>query len=76
MRAVLPRAPGGLAFSAPVRSCPTDTRVVFLGTDVALNDAKILEVYALRWSIEDQFTSHSRKRPEPPCREDSLVAGG
>jgi hypothetical protein len=48
MRAVLPRAPGGLAFSAPVRSCPTDTRVVFLGTDVALNDAKILEVYALR----------------------------
>ena len=41
-----------LVFSAPVRSCPTDTWVVFLCTDVALSDAKILEVYALRWSIE------------------------
>ena len=44
-----------LVFSAPVRSCPADTWVVFLCTNVALSDAKILEVYALRWSIEVYF---------------------
>ena len=44
-----------LVFSAPVRACSTDTWVVFLCTDVTLSDAKILEVYALRWSIEVYF---------------------
>jgi hypothetical protein len=44
-----------LVFSAPVRASSADTWVVFLCTDVALSDAKILEVYALRWSIEVYF---------------------
>src|ERR1017187_3061099 len=44
-----------LVFSAPVRASSADTWVVFLCTDTALNDAKILEVYALRWSIEVYF---------------------
>ena len=44
-----------LVFSAPVRECSADTWVVFLCTDVSLQDAKILEVYALRWSIEVYF---------------------
>jgi hypothetical protein len=44
-----------LVFSAPVRARSTDTWVVFLCTDVKLSDAKILEVYALRWSIEVYF---------------------
>jgi len=44
-----------LVFSAPVRECPETTWVVFLCTDVTLKDAKILEVYALRWSIEVYF---------------------
>ena len=44
-----------LVFSAPVRECPADTWVVFLCTEVTLNDANILEVYALRWSIEVYF---------------------
>jgi hypothetical protein len=44
-----------LVFSAPVRECRADTWVVFLCTDVTLTDAKILEVYALRWSIEVYF---------------------
>ena len=44
-----------LVFSAPVRSSSTDTWVVFLCTDVTLSDAKILETYALRWSIEVYF---------------------
>ena len=44
-----------LVFSAPVRARSSDTWVVFLCTDVALSDAKILEVYALRWSIEVYF---------------------
>jgi hypothetical protein len=44
-----------LVFSAPVRANCPDTWVVFLCTDVKLNDAKILEVYALRWSIEIYF---------------------
>jgi hypothetical protein len=44
-----------LVFSAPVRSRSADTWVVFLCTDVTLSDAKILEVYALRWSIEVYF---------------------
>jgi len=44
-----------LVFSAPVRARSTDTWGVFLCTDVKLSDAKILEVYALRWSIEVYF---------------------
>ena len=44
-----------LVFSTPVRECSADTWVVFLCTDVTLKDAKILEVYALRWSIEVYF---------------------
>lgn len=44
-----------LVFSAPVRECPATTWVVFLCTDVTLKDATILEVYALRWSIEVYF---------------------
>jgi hypothetical protein len=44
-----------LVFSAPVRARSADTWVVFLCTDVQLSDAKILEVYALRWSIEVYF---------------------
>jgi len=44
-----------LVFSAPVRARSADSWVVFLCTDVKLSDAKILEVYALRWSIEVYF---------------------
>jgi len=44
-----------LVFSAPVRARSADTWVVFLCTDLTLSDAKILEVYALRWSIEVYF---------------------
>jgi hypothetical protein len=44
-----------LIFSAPVRATHAQTWVVFLCTDVSLSDAKILEVYALRWSIEVYF---------------------
>jgi len=44
-----------LVFSAPVRAASADTWVVFLCTDVKLSDARILEVYALRWSIEVYF---------------------
>lgn len=44
-----------LIFSAPVRASHADTWVVFLCTDVTLSDQKILEVYALRWSIEVYF---------------------
>jgi hypothetical protein len=44
-----------LVFSAPVRARSADTWVVFLCTDLTLGDAKILEVYALRWSIEVYF---------------------
>lgn len=44
-----------LVFSAPVRASSADTWVVFLCTDVTLSDAKILEIYALRWSIEVYF---------------------
>jgi hypothetical protein len=44
-----------LVFSAPVRERAADTWVVFLCTDVTLPDVKILEVYALRWSIEVYF---------------------
>lgn len=44
-----------LVFSAPVRASSAETWVVFLCTDVALSDARILEVYALRWSIEVYF---------------------
>jgi len=44
-----------LVFSAPVRATSADTWVVFLCTNVALSDANILEVYALRWSVEVYF---------------------
>jgi hypothetical protein len=44
-----------LVFSAPVRASHAQTWVVFLCTNVSLSDAKILEVYALRWSIEVYF---------------------
>jgi hypothetical protein len=44
-----------LVFSAPVRACSADTWVLFLCTDLALSDARILEIYALRWSIEVYF---------------------
>jgi hypothetical protein len=44
-----------LVFSAPVRATHAETWVVFLCTDLTLSDAKILEAYALRWSIEVYF---------------------
>ena len=44
-----------LVFSAPVQSSHADTWVVFLCTNVTLSDSRILEVYALRWSIEVYF---------------------
>jgi hypothetical protein len=44
-----------LVFSAPVRASSAATWVLFLCTDLTLSDAKILEVYALRWSIEVYF---------------------
>lgn len=44
-----------LVFSSPVRANSTDTWVVFLCTDVTMKDSRILEVYALRWSIEVYF---------------------
>jgi hypothetical protein len=44
-----------LVFSAPVRASSSDTWVVFLCTDAKLSEAKILEVYSLRWSIEVYF---------------------
>jgi len=44
-----------LVFSAPVRASHKNPWVLFLCTDVTLSDAKILEVYALRWSIEVYF---------------------
>jgi hypothetical protein len=43
-----------LVFSAPVRT-NAKTWVIFLCTDLKMSDAKILEVYALRWSIEVYF---------------------
>ena len=44
-----------LVFSAPVRAQSTNTWVVFLCTNAQLSEAKILEVYSLRWSIEVYF---------------------
>ena len=44
-----------LVFSAPVREHSSDTWVLFLCTDATLKGIKILEVYALRLSIEDYF---------------------
>jgi hypothetical protein len=44
-----------LVFSAPVRASHVDTWVLFLCTDLTLSDTKILEIYALRWSIEVYF---------------------
>jgi hypothetical protein len=44
-----------LVFSAPVRTRHADTWVLFLCTDLTLSDTKILEIYALRWSIEVYF---------------------
>lgn len=44
-----------LVFSAPGRAQSAGTWVVFLCTNGKLSDTKILEVYALRWSIEVYF---------------------
>jgi len=44
-----------LVFSAPVRAASADTWVVFLCTDVHRSEASILEIYALRCSIEVYF---------------------
>ena len=44
-----------LVFSAPVRATSADTWVVFLCTNVELSETKVLEVYALRWSVEVYF---------------------
>jgi len=44
-----------LVFSAPVRATSANTWVIFLCTDVNLSEARILEVYSLRWSIEVYF---------------------
>jgi hypothetical protein len=44
-----------LVFSAPVRATSANTWVVFLCTEVNLSEARILEVYSLRWSIEVYF---------------------
>jgi hypothetical protein len=44
-----------LLFSAPVRTTGADQWVLFLCTEPTLTDAKILEIYALRWSIEVYF---------------------
>ncbi len=44
-----------LVFSAPVRSSDAKSWVLFLCTDLTLSDGKILQVYALRWSIEVYF---------------------
>jgi hypothetical protein len=44
-----------LVFSAPLRAASANTWVVFLCTNVKLSEAKILEVYSLRWSIEVYF---------------------
>jgi hypothetical protein len=44
-----------LVFSAPVRSASADTWVVFLCTEAKLSEKNILEVYALRWSVEVYF---------------------
>lgn len=44
-----------LVFSAPVRARSVDTWVLFACTDPTMCDAKILQVYSLRWSIEVYF---------------------
>lgn len=44
-----------LVFSAPVRDFESNPWVVFLCTDATLSDAKILQAYSLRWSIEVYF---------------------
>jgi hypothetical protein len=44
-----------LVFSAPVRATAADTWVVFLCTKVTLREEQILQIYALRWSIEVYF---------------------
>lgn len=44
-----------LLFSAPVRAADPDTWVVFLCTEPTLSEQKILQAYALRWSIEVYF---------------------
>lgn len=44
-----------LVFSAPVRATSADTWVVYLCTDAKISEAKILQAYALRWSIEVYF---------------------
>ncbi len=47
--------PVKLLFSAPVRQRGKETWAVFLSTDVNLAAEQILEIYALRWSIEVYF---------------------
>jgi hypothetical protein len=42
-------------FSAPVRTSPSDSWVVYLCTDPTLDEQTILQAYALRWSIEVYF---------------------
>ena len=44
-----------LVFSAPVRAHRADTWVLFLCTDLKMNEQQILEAYSLRWSIEVYF---------------------
>jgi hypothetical protein len=44
-----------LVFSAPVRAQAADKWVVFLCTDTNMSEAKILQAYALRWSVEVYF---------------------
>lgn len=44
-----------LVFSAPVGATDSNSWVVFLCTDTTLSENKILQIYALRWSIEVYF---------------------
>ena len=47
--------PVRLVFSAPVRARQSDTWVVFLCTELTLDEHTILQAYSLRWSIEVYF---------------------
>lgn len=44
-----------LVFSAPVGATDPNAWVVFLCTDTSLSENKILQTYALRWSVEVYF---------------------
>jgi hypothetical protein len=44
-----------LVLSAPARDAGADNWVIFLCTDIALSATRVLEFYALRWSIEVYF---------------------